>query len=195
MISKGNGFKNCIVVAVLLLALPALVLAEDKGVGDKGFSIGPRAVYSTAKDADSGQWSGGAQVRLHLSPAMGLECSVDSISNSFFSNLVKVKTYPVQVSLLAYLMPGAAVSPFLLGGAGMYYTQVDVPVVNYSDTTSRLGMHAGAGVEMMLNESLSLDATYRYVWLEDLKSKDANLQDKNFQDTGSMVTIALNFLF
>jgi len=48
---------------------------------------------------------------------------------------------------------------------------------------------------MMVNKSLSLDATYRYIWLESVASKDANALDKNYDDSGSMFTIALNFLF
>jgi len=188
-------FKNVVLTAVLFLTLPVMVFAESKGVGDKGLSIGPRMTYSTPKDADSGQWSLGAQARLHLSPALGLEGSIDHVSNKYFADLATVKTYPLQLSVLAYLMPGAAVSPFLLGGVGMYYTQIDVPLANISDTSSRFGTHAGAGVELMLNEFLSLDATYRYVWIEDLKSKDASLANKTYQDSGSMVTVALNFLF
>jgi hypothetical protein len=47
----------------------------------------------------------------------------------------------------------------------------------------------------MLNESLSLDATYRYIWLENLSSKDLNVLDKTYSDSGAMITVGLNFLF
>ena len=188
-------FLKNVLAAVLIFALPAMVFAGSTGVGSKLLSIGPRMIYSTPKDADSGQWSVGVQARLHLSPALGLEGSIDSRSNSYFSNLATVKSYPIQVSMLAYLTPGSVLSPFLLGGVGMYYTQVDVPLARYSDTTSRFGTHLGAGIELMINDYLSIDAAYRYIWLEDLKSKDASLANKTYQDSGSMLTIALNFLF
>ena len=41
----------------------------------------------------------------------------------------------------------------------------------------------------------SIDATYRYIWLEDIKSKDVTLIDKKFDDRGHMVTLALNYHF
>jgi opacity protein-like surface antigen len=190
-----KNIKNYIVAAILSLILPLLVFGDDSGIGSKVFSIGPRASYFTSADAaaGSGQWSGGAQARLHMD-SLALEGSIDYRSNTFDNKLTTVKSYPVQVSILAYLMPGAGWSPFLLGGAGWYYTEVDGPN-NYSNTTNLFGLHAGAGVEIMLNSSLSFDATYRYIWLESVTSRNAALADKNFQDSGAMVTIALNFLF
>lgn len=195
---KINNLKitGCIIVAALFLVLPMLAFGEGEGIGSKLLSIGPRATYSTPKDANEGQWSGGAQARLHLSPAFGLEGSIDYRSNTFGVSPVQttIKTYPVLASLLAYLMPGSVVSPFLLGGAGWYYTQVDGPF-NFSQTTTRFGLHAGAGLEVMINESLSIDGTYRFIWLETVASKGLNALDKSYDDSGSMITIALNFLF
>jgi len=184
--------RACAAVPALLLGLQLAAFA-DGGVGESVFSIGPRAAYSTPKDATKGVWDPGAQLRLHLSPALGLEASVDYRKNDF-GPLTTIKTYPVQASLLAYIIPGGVVSPFLLGGVGWYYTQVDGPF-GYSDTTSRFGLHAGAGVEVMLNKSISLDGTYRYIWLETVASKDASALNKKYTDSGSEITVALNFLF
>jgi opacity protein-like surface antigen len=191
-INYGRAVKSCLAIPALLLGLHTAAVAGE-GVGDNTFSIGPRATYSTPKDADEGQWSPGAQARLHLSPALGLEASIDYRKNDY-GTLTTVKTYPVQASLLGYLLPGSGVSPFLLGGVGWYYTRVDGPF-GYSDTTSRFGLHAGAGLEVKLSRSISIDGAYRYIWLEDLASKDEDALHKNYQDSGSMVTLALNFLF
>jgi len=191
-INSGKTVKECAAMAVLLLGLQTAVTAGD-GVGEKIFSIGPRAAYSTPKDADEGQWAPGAQARLHLSSVFGLEASIDYLKNDF-GPLTTVKTYPVQASLLAYIIPNGVVSPFLLGGAGWYYTRVEGPG-SFSDTTSRFGLHAGAGLEVMLNKSLSLDGTYRYVWLESLASQDENALHKTYEDSGSLITLALNLLF
>ena len=184
--------KECITISVLLLGLQPAVFGGT-GVGQNTFQIGPRVTYYTPKDADEGQWSAGAQARLHLSPGLGLEGSIDYHRNDF-GPFTTIKTYPVQASLLAYLMPGEILSPFLLGGAGWYYTQVNGPF-SFSNTNSRFGLHAGAGLEIILNKSLSLDGSYRYVWLESVTSKDLNALDKTYQDSGSMITLALNFLF
>ncbi|MGA2091671.1 MAG: porin family protein [Endomicrobiales bacterium] len=194
MLFKTFNCRRCAVILGMVLMIPFLLYADDdSGIGSKFLSIGPRATYSMPIDADSGQWYGGAQVRLHVTPALGLEGSVDYRSNTF-GNVITLKTYPVQATLLAYLMPGANWSPFLLGGCGWYYTEVDGPH-GFSSTDNRTGLHAGAGVEFMLNESLSLDATYRYIWLENLSSKDLNVLDKTYSDSGAMITVGLNFLF
>lgn len=185
--------RNCVVAAVLFVSLPMFAHAEA-GVGEKALSIGPRMTYATPQDADSGQWNFGVQARLHISPALGLEGSIDARSNNYY-NITTIKTYPVQVSLLAYLMPGGLLSPYLLGGAGWYYTQVSGPF-DYEHTNSRFGTHAGAGVELMVNEFISVDGSYRYIWLESVASTGtSNILDKNYQDSGSMITVALNFLF
>lgn len=181
------------VAASLLLALPLIGTAEELGVGDKGFSIGPRASYFNPKDADKGSYSGGVQSRIHFTPVLGLEGSVDYRKDDY-SNGVSIKTYPVQASLMAYLMPHSSVSPYVLGGTGWYFTQVKGPSFE-TETDNRFGLHAGAGLEVMLNESLSLDGSYRYIWLEDVKPHASNPLDKTYSDSGSMITLAMNFLF
>jgi opacity protein-like surface antigen len=190
---KTLKIKKYLAAAVVFLMLPMAVFAESAGVGNKLFSIGPRATYSTPKDADQGTWNPGAQLRIHMSPVLGLEGSIDYRSNNYL-NLTTIKTYPVQANLLVYLVPGAVVSPFLLGGGGWYYTQVDGPF-GFSHTYSRFSTQLGAGLEIMLNEGLSLDGTYRQIWLESVASKDANALDKTYEDSGSMITIGLNLLF
>jgi opacity protein-like surface antigen len=190
--NSGKVIKVFMAISVLSLGLQAAAYAGG-GIGGKGLSIGPRATHYTPKDAEEGQWAPGAQARLQLSSALGLEASIDYLKNDF-GPLTAVKTYPVQASLLAYIIPGGVVSPFLLGGVGWYYTQVDGPA-SFSDTTSRFGLHAGAGLEVMLNKSLSLDGSYRYVWLESIGSKDANAVDKTYEYSGPMITLALNLLF
>jgi opacity protein-like surface antigen len=189
-----NAFKNWILAAVIGLAVPAGLWAQTGKIGEKTFSIGPRASYFTPKDADKGEWSGGAQLRLYMTPALALEGSVDYRSNDY-GDFVTVKTYPVQASILAYLMPGAVWSPFLLAGGGWYYTEVEIPSIVVKQTKSRFGAHAGAGLEFMLNEYMSIDGTYRLIWLEKLSSQDENALDKEYDDSGSMITIVLNFLF
>ena len=42
---------------------------------------------------------------------------------------------------------------------------------------------------------VSIDSTFRYIWLEKIESRDQNIVDKKFQDNGHMVTVGLNFHF
>ncbi|MBK7688403.1 MAG: porin family protein [Elusimicrobia bacterium] len=79
-----------------------------------------------------------------------------------YANDVSIKTYPVQASLLAYLVPHSPISPYLLGGTGWYFTRVSGGTAE-TQTDNRFGLHAGAGLEARLNEFLSVDGSYRYV--------------------------------
>lgn len=163
------------------------------GLETMPLSIGARATYSIPKDASDGQLYFGFQGRRRLSRSLGLELSVDYRSNNY-PDLTVIKTSPVQLSLMAYLMPEEVTGMFFLAGCGWYYTQVSGPF-GFNQTYSRIGLHAGVGFELRLIGELSLSATYRYVWLDSVRSIGANAQDKNYQDSGSMITTALNFLF
>ncbi|WP_447978777.1 outer membrane protein [Candidatus Nitrospira bockiana] len=155
------------------------------------FSIGGRATWFDPNDGDS-RWFGGAQARLYLFKGFAIEGSVDYRRNDFDGT--RVHTYPVQVSGLIYLLPGKRLTPFVLGGGGWYYTTVKGPG-GFEDTQNRFGLHAGGGLQFWLTNSVSIDGTYRYVWLEDVNSRDRNIKDKDFRDSGQMVTIGLNFHF
>jgi opacity protein-like surface antigen len=95
---------------------------------------------------------------------------------------------------LVYTASHLIISPFLLGGVGLYYTQIEGPN-NFSNTTNRFGVHAGAGFEVMLNDAFSLDGSYRYIWVEKFISEDLSAMNKEYEDSGYMVTIGVNFLF
>jgi opacity protein-like surface antigen len=189
------SLRGLIVAAVIGLggiASPALSadwLTEDVSKGL--FSLGGRAMYFNPSDGED-NWHGGAQARLHLGEIFAIEGSADYRKNDFGDTTVH--TYPVQATALMYLLPGKRISPFVLGGAGWYYTSVDGPG-GLSDTQHRFGLHGGGGLQLMLNRHWSIDGTYRYVWLERVQSRDESLLDKSFQDAGHMVTVGLNFHF
>jgi len=179
----------------LLLGLPGLSAAAEGvgGVEAGPVSIGGRGMYFDPKDADEGSWQGGAQLRFHLNPVWAIEGSVDYRRDDY--NSTRVDIFPVQASLLAHLIPNARLSPFILGGAGWYFTRVKNDTFNVDETDNRFGLHAGGGVQYFLNKYWSLDGTYRYVWLEKFDSKDSALEDKEYSDSGHMITAALNYHF
>lgn len=113
--------KTSWLFALLILAsarpLPAAAATDDGVVlGSRpGLSLGGRGMYFKPKDTE-GSWSGGAQVRFHLTSAFALEGSADVRQDRFGDTVVDL--IPVQASLLAYLFPGKMVSPYLLGGGG-----------------------------------------------------------------------------
>ena len=147
--------------------------ADDKGLFEQIdiglLSIGGRATYVDPKDGSS-RWFGGGQVRLHPSRYFAFEGSVD------------------------YRLGTTRLAPFLLGGGGWHYTTVKGPG-GFDDTQNRFGAHAGGGLQFFFNKHVSIDSTYRYIWLEKIESRDQNIVDKKFQDNGHMVTVGLNFHF
>lgn len=185
-------WRMAVLVAVMAPLGMTAALADDEVNPRPGLSMGIRGAFFRPIDANEGDYFGGVQVRLHLAPAIGFEGSADYRRNKFGGTTVH--TYPVHASLLLYLIPSKVISPLLLGGAGWYYSTVENPA-GASDTQHRFGVHAGGGLQAWLNQYWSVDGTYRYIWLENLKSKDASLQNKDFNDSGHMVTAALNFHF
>ncbi len=191
--------------SIVSFVLPVLALAAALGasastddgvvVGSRpGVSIGGRGVYTKPKDADKGAWSGGAQVRLHITPIWAVEGSVDVRQQRFGSTVVDI--IPVQASLLAYLLAGQRVSPYLLAGAGWYYTHTKAGSPFDDRTDHRFGPHAGAGLQVFLNKNWSIDGSYRYIWLSAYRSRDAaHPFGRDINDSGYMATGGLNFHF
>lgn len=191
-----RGFVWSLAIAGTLLVAESRLSALERS----GASLGGRYAVFDPKDGDDTTPFGGAQMRFYMSPALALEGSIDYRKDEFANGAVEVLTWPVQASLLLYLMDeDAALSPFLLGGAGWYFTTVKTkipPLVDESDSDDRFGLHAGGGLQLWFSETVSIDGTYRYIWLEAMKSQDtASLQDKEYNDSGHMITAGLNFHF
>ncbi len=184
------------VMGLSLLTAPSpSTAADDKGLFqqmDIGLvSIGGRATYVDPKDGSS-RWFGGGQVRLHPSRYFAFEGSADYRRNDIGDT--RVHSYPVMVSALIYPLGTTRLAPFLLGGGGWYYTTVKGPG-GFSDTQNRFGAHAGGGLQFFFNNNVSIDGTYRYIWLEKIESRDQNIVEKKFQDNGHMITAGINFHF
>ena len=185
-----NSFLILFAFVMIFIWLPAFSAMAEDDIKNTGISLGLRGTYYHPNDGDA-SWYGGAQARFHLSPMFALEGSIDYRRNDQTDG-TKVQQYPVLASVLVYLFPGRF-SPFLLGGAGWYFTHTETPVGNHDE--SRFGVHAGAGLEIYLNRWWSIDGTYRYVWVEKVQSKNAPPFDKEFNDNGHMITAALNYHF
>jgi opacity protein-like surface antigen len=190
--TKNNILLAAAVAACLSLAsAPARAEGDDAAGPRPGVSFGGRASYYRPKDADHGTLNGGAQVRWHITSVLALEGSADYRQNNFAGTTVDV--FPVQASLLVYLLPGYRISPFILGGGGWYYTHTQG---GGSAHQNRFGPHAGGGLEIFLARHWSIDGTYRYMWNEDIHSQDlSHPVGRNFSDQGYALTTGLNFLF
>lgn len=165
-----------------------------------GFSLGPRAGYLRARDADRGTWFGGVQARLRLSPAFAVEGSIEFHQDEFADGSVEVTQYPVQATALFYPFPEWPFQLYALAGAGWYFTRFgfEDELEDLDDETDSVwGIHAGVGAELFAGDAFSLDADVRYIFLDE--SDDVSGAEFGEFDDDEMdfwqITVALNFYF
>lgn len=182
-------------MALALAAAPLTVMADERleeiQEGDFGrLSLGLRYAHFDPKDGDKAEFPG-VQLRWYPSREIAIEGSIDGRENDLGGG-ADLKVYPVQATLLAYILPRTQVKPFLLAGAGWYFTTLQVPGRD-DETEDRLGVHAGAGVQYMFSRAWSIDGTYRHIWLEDIEVGGGTGGEVN--DDGPMYTVGLNYHF
>ena len=169
--------------------LPSTLADEEGGK----FSLGPAGGYLSARGADRGTWFVGAKARLRIIQILAAEASITFHQNRYENGDVLVTQYPVQLTAMLYIIPVGPIRPYLLGGVGWYYTRID-----YKDSLSAIndstehffGVHLGAGAELMLGKSLSLDADVRYIFVN-ATDQDVINRDFNYWQ----ITFGLNFIF
>jgi opacity protein-like surface antigen len=100
---------------------------------------------------------------------------------------------------MAFLGPAnGVIRPYILGGGGWYFTTIDRDFPgggDDSDTDNRFGTHAGGGLLLRMTPGFSISGDYRYIWLQEFQTRDESLDEIEFDDSGSQVTVALNFHF
>lgn len=157
-----------------------------------GPEFGLRAGYLKPRDADEGTWFGGVQLRAPFTSVLAIEGSIEVHSSEFSDGDIEIIQYPVQASLLVFLMPESPVCPYVLGGLGWYYTTTEfsgsLDGID-SETESLFGAHLGVGARFSLGGATA-SADLRYIFLE--PDEDA-LEDEDF-DTIQIV-LSLSFPF
>ena len=94
---------------------------------------------------------------------------------------------------MLYIIPIGPIRPYILGGVGWYYTRIDYKgsLSAINDTTEHFfGVHLGAGVELMLGKSVSINADGRYIFIN-ASDQDVINRDFNYWQ----ITFGLNFFF
>jgi opacity protein-like surface antigen len=180
------------VLLALILAAPRGAAAYSGGSADSEMhsatSLGPRVAFYRPDDADHGTWAPGVQLRLHMSEVYAFEGSMDFAH--YASAGTHVSVTPIQATVLGYFSQGSSLSPYLLIGGGWYPTHANGP---YS-APRLFGPHVGAGLELLLGSSWSLDGSYRFMWTETISwSNPVHLFGQDFAVRGHMFTVALNY--
>lgn len=157
------------------------------------FSLGAAVGFLDSRGADRGTWFAGVQGRLHFLKYFAAEGAITFHEDRYESGDVHVTQYPVQVSGMIYPFPEGEFRPYALAGVGWYYTRITYTgtftgITNQTDHT--FGEHAGAGLEIRLGPSTSIDADLRYIWLNP-SSRVVNRSDFDYWQ----VTGGINFFF
>ncbi len=138
---------------------------------DGGIAIGPRLTFVRGDEASpegSQRFVGGA-LRLGSGRA-AIEIAMDYRSDVTGNLTERVKSYPIQGSLLLYPVR-ARLAPYLLGGIGWYtqkVTRFSAPtgtLIEGEETTRKMGYHAGFGAELRAHRRVGLYGDYRYTMI------------------------------
>jgi hypothetical protein len=163
------------------------------GEREMELSLGPAGGYLHARGADRGTWFAGAQARLHFLKYLAAEGSITFHENHYQGGDARVTQYPVQVSGMLYPIPDGEFRPYVVAGGGWYYTRITYvgALSGISNQTEHVfGGHAGAGLEIRLSPTTSLDADIRYIFLN-----PTNTQVKSGDFNYWQVTFGINFFF
>jgi opacity protein-like surface antigen len=108
----------------------------------------------------------GGQLRARVSPKTAVEVSLERRTDDP-SLTTRIHDYPLQGTLLFYPVR-STFSPYLLGGLGWYTHAVDTlsagQVVS-TDTSRKVGYHAGIGAELKVGGHAGVHADYRYTMI------------------------------
>ena len=149
--------------ALLIIGFSVVMFTQ---LNAQSMSLGPQLGYFKVQDADN--WSSmiGGVLRLKLVPGLGAEASINYRQENYLNNAVTVRSWPVMLTGLIYLLPIA----YGLVGFGWYnltfdYNQNELPLFK-DETTQKVGWHFGGGLEWPISSILTLSGDIRYVFLD-----------------------------
>ncbi|HUM01231.1 MAG TPA: OmpW family outer membrane protein [Thermoanaerobaculia bacterium] len=157
--------------AVLILPLLAPADASGQPYADPGTGAGPLGFYAQATGGTQGTVLVGAQALTRFTGVLAAELFAGYRSDKYVDGAASlhVQQVPVQLSLIAYLLPNLRVQPYLLGGVGYYRiwgTGSGPQVQQENFIENKFAFHAGAGVDIRVARALSLRVEGRYVFLD-----------------------------
>lgn len=159
------------------------------------FSIGPAVGWLKVRDADDGTWMAGVQARLRLGRVIGVEGAITAHRSDFADDMIEVFQYPVQVSLLVFPFPDSPVEPYLVGGAGWYYTryEYDSALGLDDETDSQFGVHLGAGLMIELGPKVQIFGDFRWIFLDEPGVDNGDIENEEFDYGQVMIGLSLVF--
>ena len=161
--------------AALLSVAAALLVSPPSAAqpfADPGTGAGVLGYMARTPDASGATFEAGAHVLTRLTGALAVELFAGYRSETYEQNgvsVLRVSQVPVQLSLLAYLLPNLRVQPYLLGGGGYYRiwaTGTGPAEAQGRSIENKFALHAGAGVDVRTGRAFSIRREGRYVFLD-----------------------------
>lgn len=160
--------KRVVGVVVLLFLGVSVSMA---GMAD----VGARAGYMRLSDADSGALLGGLFFRSDWRRVVFVDGSL-FYHNKEVARGVDLELIPMQLSAMLYLLGrDGLVSPYVLGGGGVYWKRTTE--AGKTDSKFDLGWHLGVGGDYAISSRMFVEADFRYIWLS------AGSKGQTFADT------------
>lgn len=155
-----------------LAAFAVSLQAAGQPFADPGTGAGFLGAATRTAGSSGTTFVGGALGITRLTGVLGLELFVGYRNDTYDqsgTSVLRVEQVPVQLSLLAYLLPNLRVQPYLLGGIGYYriWSTGEGPLESWGRTIeNKFALHAGAGVDVRVSRAVSLRLDARYVFLD-----------------------------
>lgn len=159
-------------LASFLAALFAPVRAGGQPFADPGTGAGFLGAATQSAGSSGTTFVSGALGITRLTGVFGLELFIGHRIDTYDeagTPVLRVQQIPVQLSLLAYLLPNLRVQPYLLGGIGYYriWCTGEGPYESEGRTIeNKFALHAGAGIDVRVSRAVSLRLDARYVFLD-----------------------------
>ncbi len=158
--------------ALLLGALLPSRSLRAQPFADPGTGAGFLGGVAKAGDGQRATFVGGALGITRLTGVFGVELFIGHRIDDYRqegATVLHVRQVPVQLSLLAYLLPNLRAQPYLLGGIGYYRIWASGEGALEAQGRSienKFALHAGAGVDVRISRGASLRLDGRYVFLD-----------------------------
>jgi Outer membrane protein beta-barrel domain len=154
-LEQGEALKRSLFLAIAAIALVAVPSVSQAQLGlVKPFSLGVAGggslPMSDLSNTSNTGYNGTVAMGINL-PFIPVGLRIDGAYNSFGAKaLADTKLHVLSATgNLVYRLPSMGVSPYLIGGAGLYMSGVTAPGAT-SNNENHLGWNAGAGVSLPL---------------------------------------------
>jgi hypothetical protein len=184
--------------------LPVISLVSARPATAQVFaSVGVHAGYSQTKDAASGSFIGGAQVRFRLLSFIGAEALAEYRQTTYQSggvDVLQVKDIPLQLSAMLYLIPAGPLQIYGLGGFGSHFTKsygLGPAEGTCRSAQTKWAPQVGAGVEIWPSKGFFISGDVRYVFLEigSVSDVESALKTGSLSANYWQATAGLNYRF